>query len=674
MKSSANPMKKHTLQILFCTCLVSFLTLAQHFSNANDLIFSKIGTEQGLSQLSVMSIYQDEHGAMWFGTREGVNRYNGNFMEVFRPLSKDTNSLTNNIVKSIQGDQKGNIYILTQGGINRYNLQESRMTVIQRTEADAIFYGNRHLWIADNNSISFYENQQKKHYFTIKEAKTPIRALCETSDQRLIVGTLSSGVWMINQKKEVHQLLKDCSTVSSIFEDLNRNIWIGTWKQGLFRINPNGEIRNYQYNPANKQGISSDFVRAICQDNQGTLWIGTRKGLDHLNLSTDEFVHYNSGIGVTGVLTNESIWSLYKDQQGTLWIGTYFGGVNYFNPSMNFYTLHDLRNGSFLNKPFHVIGKILEDLEGRIILGTEGNGLIIYNRNNKTYQNIPGNTPGGISSENIKSFYYDKANDKLWIGTHLGGLTLVNLKNLTTTQYKTVWPDWSESDIIRSIIPYENDLLIATHNGLFRFNINNGGFSIFSDKIHKQVKFFNSIKIRDGQEGLEMTIEHQPDIVLSDLMMPRLSGAEMCSKIKNNFAVSHIPVVLLTAQTAIEYNIEGLKLGADDYITKPFNVKALITRCNNLVNNRRMLQEKYSRQIDFSPLMLATNKIDSDFMQKAHQVVEKHMDNADFDVKLFSEELGLSRTCLFTKLKGVTGQTPNDFIMNVRLKKAAELL
>ncbi len=149
-------MKKHTLQILFCTCLVSFLTLAQHFSNANDLIFSKIGTEQGLSQLSVMSIYQDEHGAMWFGTREGVNRYNGNFMEVFRPLSKDTNSLTNNIVKSIQGDQKGNIYILTQGGINRYNLQESRMTVIQRTEADAIFYGNRHLWIADNNSISFY--------------------------------------------------------------------------------------------------------------------------------------------------------------------------------------------------------------------------------------------------------------------------------------------------------------------------------------------------------------------------------------------------------------------------------------------------------------------------------------------------------------------------------------
>jgi CheY-like chemotaxis protein len=498
--------------------------------------------------------------------------------------------------------------------------------------------------------------------------------LCETSDQRLIVGTLSSGVWMINQKKEVHQLLKDCSTVSSIFEDLNRNIWIGTWKQGLFRINPNGEIRNYQYNPANKQGISSDFVRAICQDNQGTLWIGTRKGLDHLNLSTDEFVHYNSGIGVTGVLTNESIWSLYKDQQGTLWIGTYFGGVNYFNPSMNFYTLHDLRNGSFLNKPFHVIGKILEDLEGRIILGTEGNGLIIYNRNNKTYQNIPGNTPGGISSENIKSFYYDKATDKLWIGTHLGGLTLVNLKNLTTTQYKTVWPDWSESDIIRSIIPYENDLLIATHNGLFRFNINNGGFSIFSDKIHKQVKFFNSIKIRDGQEGLEMTIEHQPDIVLSDLMMPRLSGAEMCSKIKNNFAVSHIPVVLLTAQTAIEYNIEGLKLGADDYITKPFNVKALITRCNNLVNNRRMLQEKYSRQIDFSPLMLATNKIDSDFMQKAHQVVEKHMDNADFDVKLFSEELGLSRTCLFTKLKGVTGQTPNDFIMNVRLKKAAELL
>ena len=178
----------------------------------------------------------------------------------------------------------------------------------------------------------------------------------------------------------------------------------------------------------------------------------------------------------------------------------------------------------------------------------------------------------------------------------------------------------------------------------------------------------------DGEEGLAMTMEHQPDIVLSDLMMPRMSGSEMCSKIKNNFLICHIPVVLLTAQTAVEYNIEGLRLGADDYITKPFNVKTLITRCNNLVNNRRILQEKFSKQVDSSPRLVATNQLDREFLEKAQLVVEAHLDDSEFDVPAFSSEMALGRTKLFTKIKGITGQTPNDFILNVRLKKAAQWL
>jgi DNA-binding response OmpR family regulator len=178
----------------------------------------------------------------------------------------------------------------------------------------------------------------------------------------------------------------------------------------------------------------------------------------------------------------------------------------------------------------------------------------------------------------------------------------------------------------------------------------------------------------DGEEGLNLTMEHQPDIVLSDLMMPKMSGSEMCSKIKNNFLVCHIPVVLLTAQTAVEYNIEGLRLGADDYITKPFNIKTLITRCNNLVNNRRILQEKFSRQVDSSPRLVATNQLDREFLEKAQQVVEAHLDDSEFDVPAFSREMALGRTKLFTKIKGITGQTPNDFIINVKLKKAAQWL
>ena len=112
----------------------------------------------------------------------------------------------------------------------------------------------------------------------------------------------------------------------------------------------------------------------------------------------------------------------------------------------------------------------------------------------------------------------------------------------------------------------------------------------------------------DGVEALEMIQKDMPSIILSDVVMPRMSGTELCKQIKTDFNTCHIPVVLLTARTAIEHNIEGLKIGADDYITKPFNTNLLISRCNNLVNSRRLLQEKFSKQPQAFAQMLATNR------------------------------------------------------------------
>ena len=185
---------------------------------------------------------------------------------------------------------------------------------------------------------------------------------------------------------------------------------------------------------------------------------------------------------------------------------------------------------------------------------------------------------------------------------------------------------------------------------------------------------YNVALAADGEEGYRKTIELQPDIVLSDIMMPFLSGSELCRKIKESLELCHIPVVLLTARTTIESNIEGLKNGADDYITKPFNIETLIIRCNNLVNNRRILQKKFSCRPDVSAKVLATNEQDLTFIEKVCEVIEKHIDDSDFDIPVLCAELNMCRTKLFAKLKGVTGQTPNDFIMNVKLKKASVFL
>jgi len=179
---------------------------------------------------------------------------------------------------------------------------------------------------------------------------------------------------------------------------------------------------------------------------------------------------------------------------------------------------------------------------------------------------------------------------------------------------------------------------------------------------------------RNGEEGLAKTIEKQPDIVLSDLMMPLMSGSEMCLKIKTNFTVCHIPVVLLTAQTAVESNIESLKLGADDYITKPFDIALLMARCNNLLNGRRILQERFAHSTDISPYTLASNEMDRNFLEKANRIIEENMANPYFGINEFSQEMNLGRTSLFNKIKGITGQTPNDFMITLKMKKATFLL
>ena len=186
--------------------------------------------------------------------------------------------------------------------------------------------------------------------------------------------------------------------------------------------------------------------------------------------------------------------------------------------------------------------------------------------------------------------------------------------------------------------------------------------------------YYEVMTASDGEEGLRKAQEVMPDIIISDIMMPKMTGIELCKQIKANFETCHIPVVLLTARTAIEHTIEGLRIGADDYITKPFNVNLLISRCNNLVNSRRVLQEKFGKQPQTQVQMLATNPMDKDLLDRTVAIIEKNLDNSEYSLSDLIKELYISRTNFFTKIKAITGQTPNEFILTIRLKKAAWLL
>jgi len=185
---------------------------------------------------------------------------------------------------------------------------------------------------------------------------------------------------------------------------------------------------------------------------------------------------------------------------------------------------------------------------------------------------------------------------------------------------------------------------------------------------------FHVMETLDGQAGLEKALESPPDLIIADVAMPRMDGIEMCEKIKSNIETSHVPVILLTARTSLVFKVDGLETGADDYITKPFNMRLLKARIKNLINSRRILREHFSKSFDLSPSAVVLNSLDEQLLSQIKVVVEKHIDDSQFSVDQLASALLMSRMQLYRKLKSLTGKSPNQIIRSFRLKRAAQLL
>ncbi len=189
-------------------------------------------------------------------------------------------------------------------------------------------------------------------------------------------------------------------------------------------------------------------------------------------------------------------------------------------------------------------------------------------------------------------------------------------------------------------------------------------------------KLYTVVIAKDGAEGLEYAYQQIPDLILSDVMMPKLNGIDMTEKLKLDERTSHIPIILLTAKADLESRLTGLKIGADDYLAKPFIVEELFIRIANLLNLRKILAKKYMTRLSGMASSKVTSEpsLDEKFLQKAKAVVERHMSDSLFGVESMAEEMNLSRAQLFRKLKAISGLSPTDFISDIRLLRAAEMI
>lgn len=206
-------------------------------------------------------------------------------------------------------------------------------------------------------------------------------------------------------------------------------------------------------------------------------------------------------------------------------------------------------------------------------------------------------------------------------------------------------------------------LLIVEDNTELRRNLS----SFFSS-------YFRIAEAEDGNDGLKKAATVNPDIIISDVMMPNMSGTEMCRRIKSDINLCHIPVILLTALSASESKIEGLNANADDYVTKPFESNVLLARVDNLIRIRRMLMGQFNKQPVSEIDLSVVNPLDRDLLRRTSDIIDSRMDDPDLDIASLCRELGISRSLFFTKFKTLTGMTPSAFIVNYRLKYAATLL
>jgi len=178
----------------------------------------------------------------------------------------------------------------------------------------------------------------------------------------------------------------------------------------------------------------------------------------------------------------------------------------------------------------------------------------------------------------------------------------------------------------------------------------------------------------DGKEGIKLAEKHLPSLIITDIMMPNMDGIEFCKKIKQNFYTSNIPVVMLTALNSSKYMIKGLATGADDYISKPFNPTILEVKVRNIIESRKYMQKQFIAEIKTRPSQPELVNPDDVFLAKAVQIIEDNIDSVEFDVSKLAESLNITSITLYRKLKVLTGQSINQFIRSVRLKRAANIL
>ena len=422
-----------------CSLFVSSHIHAQ-IQELSGIHFTHIGIEDGLSQNIVYAIAQDERGNMWFATQNGLNKYDGYDFTVYHHDDNDPHSIVDDIVRVCTIDGRGRLWIGTANGLSLYNASLDNFdsypipNKIKRGIENVVEVNDSLLLLYTENKSLLTFNSRTCQYSDSIPLSIPSTIAPTSIDKQgdhIYIGTRAGiydysvsqdeGAYILSEQLEGMQIF-------SVLRQSPSRIWIATEGHGLFAYHPQtGELARYAHSRQERAGksIGSDYVRVLTLDNHNRLWVGTLNSLNIYDEENDRFIDY-AQMGHNESLHNFSVRDIYADTQGGMWLATYYGGVYYYHPLRNrFRNLHTESFPCPLSS--NIINCMQTDAHGEVWIGTNRGGVNRYNPQNHTITYYT--QKDGLRSNDIKSFLFDEEKGLVYIGTHTGGLSILERRS-----------------------------------------------------------------------------------------------------------------------------------------------------------------------------------------------------------------------------------------------------
>lgn len=419
------------------------------FSSPPSLRFKTIARSEGLSNSTVECILQDSKGFIWIGTRDGLNKYDGYEITVYKMNPKNANSLSDNYVRYIYEDRQNNLWIGTSNGLNLFNRHNGTFTrykhrnnesrTLSNNQVNCIYEDNENnLFISTYGGGLNRLNRRKGTFSVIHDPMSKnvydnfVTYIFQDSNRNLWVATEGGLKIYKNGNLHNYSLFKDPEiNITVITEDRHSNLWIGTTDNGLYRFNLKmHDLKCYSHNEKDFSSISSNTIRDVLIDKKGNIWVGCTNGGLNLLLPTKNSFYRYSGNDVynSGALLQKTVSTLYEDRQGNLWIGTHRGGVKLLTPKSQKFELFQWdKDKNSLS--YNDVKAFYEDSYDNLWIGTDGGGLNKFNHMDGSFKHFRFNpyNPNSLSSDAVLDIV-ESPEKKLWVGTWGGGLNLLDPK------------------------------------------------------------------------------------------------------------------------------------------------------------------------------------------------------------------------------------------------------